>query len=248
MTFRASHPQKQKLLNLAMDILAEHYPNHFIGDELFVANRAKGFMDDEQFVKTLNELAKAPIYREMAWRVHTLIWAAKQAMSLPGDFVECGVFRGFKSYFICKYFQFEKVQKQMWLYDTYEGIDENYTDGSPISKQEHNKPGLYNFVQEQFEQYANVNVIKGTVPESLSSSAPKQVAFLHLDMNSYQAEIGALEFFWPKIPIGGVIILDDYGFSDFHAQKHNEDLWFLKKQHSVLELPTGQGMVIKKHE
>jgi hypothetical protein len=165
---------------------------------------------------------------------------------LSGDFVECGVFRGFKSFFLCKYFQFENMKRKFWLYDTFAGLAEKYSDGSPVTAEEHNKANLFEFVTERFSPYENVNIVQGMVPDSFEINVPEKVVFLHLDMNSYQAEIGALEVLWNKIPTGGIVILDDYGFYDFKAQKEHEDAWFGRHQHSILELPTGQGLVIKK--
>lgn len=240
--------EDKQLKALAETILQEQYPRHFLGDGLFVSDRAMGFYDDEVFTKVLNDIAKAPVYQQMAWRLHTLVWAAKSVMELEGDFVECGVFRGFKSDFLCRYFDFRSLTRSFYLYDTYEGIADKYSDGSPINNQEHNKPQLYDFVKQRFAQYDNVNVVQGVVPDVMATVMPTSVAFLHLDMNSYQAEIGALEKLWPLMPVGGIVILDDYGFHDFKAQKENHDIWFAKREHWVLEMPTGQGVVVKKHD
>ena len=246
MLFSSTNLEKNNLLNLATDILKENYSRHFIGDKLFVADRAMGFFDDEKFTRVFKEIAKAPIYQGMAWRIHTLVWAVKSVMHLQGDLVECGVFRGFKSDFLCRYFEIDSLNKKFWLFDTFEGMCEKYSDGSPIDKAEHNKPQLYEFVQERFSNYQNVNICKGVVPDIFDVTVPERVIFLHLDMNSYLAETGALEILWPKMPIGAVVILDDYGFYEFKAQKENEDKWFEERGQFVLELPSGQGLVVKR--
>lgn len=246
MIFNSENKEKNELLNLAKEILTDHFPRHFLGDDMFIADRNMTFLSDEKFMTVLHELAKAPMYKGMAWRVHTLIWAIKSVQHLEGDFVECGVFRGFKSHFLCKYFDFENWDKQFWLYDTYEGIAQKYSSGSPIAKEEHNKPRLHEFVQDRFSSYSNVNVIKGIVPDVFASTVPDKICYLHLDMNSYMAEIGALEGLWSKIPSGGIVILDDYGLYSHRAQQQHEDNWFKQVDHSVLELPTAQGVVIKK--
>jgi hypothetical protein len=44
---------------------------------------------------------------------------------------------------------------------------------------------------------------------------------------------------------GAVLILDDYGWLGYRAQKLAEDPWFEKRGYRVLELPTGQGLLIK---
>ena len=46
-----------------------------------------------------------------------------------------------------------------------------------------------------------------------------KVAYLSIDMNSTIPEIAAAEYFWPKMVNGGVMILDDYGFSKHTNQK-----------------------------
>lgn len=244
--FAIDPKNNQPLTSLAREIIEQEYPRNYIGDGMVLTNRNHGFLEEEKFVSTLHEIAKAPIYQQMAWRVHTLVWAIEQVRHLKGDFVECGVFRGFKSYFLCKYFQFETMNRKFWLYDTFEGLAEKYSDGSPVTAEEHNKANLLQFVTERFSFYENVKIIQGIVPDSFDIDVPEEVAFLHLDMNSYQAEIGALEELWSRMPSGGIVILDDYGLYDYKAQKEHEDLWFSRKGHSILELPTAQGLVIKK--
>ena len=45
---------------------------------------------------------------------------------------------------------------------------------------------------------------------------------------------------------GGIIVFDDYGWSAYHRQKVSADEFMRERGHSVLELPTGQGMVVKR--
>ena len=65
-------------------------------------------------------------------------------------------------------------------------------------------------------------------------------------MNSYKAEIGALDALWEKIPIGGVIVLDDFGLISHRAQMEHELPWLKQRGQDVLEFPTGQGLVVKR--
>jgi len=48
-----------------------------------------------------------------------------------------------------------------------------------------------------------------------------------------------------KVTSGGIIILDDYGHKGYEEQYKKEKLFFEKNFHSVAELPTGQGLLIK---
>jgi O-methyltransferase len=83
------------------------------------------------------------------------------------------------------------------------------------------------------------------VPQSLEGTAPATIAFLHVDMNNAAAELGALEMLFDRVAASGAIVLDDYGWTGYRAQKEVEDQFFAARGYSVLELPTGQGLVIK---
>ena len=163
---------------------------------------------------------------------------------IKGAYVECGVFRGFKSFFL--FLKNEELLKDCdkYLFDTFAGIDVNYSDGSPISPSEHNKDGLYEFVLRRFKKFNRTKIIKGSVPDSLLSSDISEVSFLHLDMNSWQAEVGALDFFLPKMSTNSVIILDDFGLKTHKSQMEHEMPFLREKGYSILELPTGQGVVL----
>jgi hypothetical protein len=43
-----------------------------------------------------------------------------------------------------------------------------------------------------------------------------------------------------------LIVFDDYGWTGYVRQKESEDAWMAARGHSILEVPTGQGLVIKK--
>jgi hypothetical protein len=88
-------------------------------------------------------------------------------------------------------------------------------------------------------------VLRGRIPEILSEASPASIAYLHLDLNSAAAELAALEHLYDRIVPGGYLVLDDYGWYPYRQQKDEEDPFFAARGTRVLELPTGQGLVIK---
>jgi hypothetical protein len=68
-------------------------------------------------------------------------------------------------------------------------------------------------------------------------------------MNCAFPELQALEFFWDRLVVGAIVILDDYGFSanqtGYINQKLAIDAFAIRKGVSVLCLPTGQGLIVK---
>jgi predicted O-methyltransferase YrrM len=105
-------------------------------------------------------------------------------------------------------------------------------------------PDLYREVQARFADMPNVVVTQGKVPDSLTN-APDKIAFLHIDMNNVAAEIGALDTLFDRMVPGGVLIFDDFGWLAYRRQQEAEIAWFAQRGYSILELATGQGMVIK---
>ena len=106
--------------------------------------------------------------------------------------------------------------------------------------------GLYEAVCKRFDGYANVRVIKGIVPDVLSDGCPGKISYLHLDMNAADAEIGALDVLFERVVPGGFLVLDDFGHSRHGLQFTKETAWFKAHGYDVLELPTGQGLVVKR--
>jgi O-methyltransferase len=84
------------------------------------------------------------------------------------------------------------------------------------------------------------------LPEALDRTMPTKIGFLHIDLNSPRAEIAVLERLFDRVVPGGVVIFDDYGWQMFHKQKEAEDEFMRRRGHEILELPTGQGLVIRR--
>jgi len=183
---------------------------------------------------------------DVEWRAYIACWVAAKVMGLEGDFVECGVNRGGLSRTVIHYVDFNSLGKKFYLLDTFQGLDEKY-----ISKEEKKlniNPGVYeecyDAVKETFKPF-NVQIIKGSVPETLDEVKSQKVCYLSIDMNCVEPEIAAAEFFWDKLVSGGIMILDDYGWSMYYEQKKAFDIFASQKGVKVLSLPTGQGLIFK---
>lgn len=174
------------------------------------------------------------------WRLYTLCWAANSCLRREGDFVECGVFSGASSGVMCQYLGFESLQRKLYLYDTFGPHDSIKSEHYPGYDDQ-----LYKFVCQRFAPYSNVRIIQGFIPDSFQQEIPEKIAFLHVDLNNAPAEIATLNALFDRVSPGGMVLLDDYGFSGFLAQKQAEDEFFAQRGYEVLELPTGQGLVIK---
>lgn len=244
MFYWMTEPQVRDFDN-ALAIQCRIYPRFFAGDMLIAFQRNMGFFEDARFMNALRSEAGTEQERSLIWRLHVLCWCAENALHLEGDFVECGVLRGFSSSVAARYLDFGSRRKSWHLYDTFAGIPADQLDAGHANPADYQDETLYDAVVRRFAGYPNVAVHRGRVPEVLVGTAPERIAFLHLDMNSSKAEVGALEFLYERLVPGAHLLLDDYGWYAYRQQKASADAFLGARGGRVLELPTGQGLLIK---
>lgn len=205
-------------------------PNPTLAEDGLISQHLVEFLDDPKFVrayaqgKATGALASHP--GDIRFRAYIACWAATQALSLDGDFVECGVGHGLLSKTIVEYLDFSKAQKDFFLFDTYIGIP--LEQGKASEKENMQRLNETHYAEPYFEKVAslfsdfpNVKLVQGILPESLQKQEIDVISYLSIDMNNAQAEIGTVEILWDRIIEGGVILLDDYAYGpEFMEQKN----------------------------
>ncbi len=184
------------------------------------------------------------------WRIAIYCWAARHASRLPGDFVDCGTNTGIFALAICEYIDFNSIDKNYWLFDTFEGIPvEQMSKGEAIlGRQAENAlwyAGSHEKAKRNFAAFPRAHIVKGKIPKSLNSVAIEQVALLCLDMNIAHPERAAIEHFWPRLAPGAIVICDNYGWVPYREQKLALDEFASRNGVEIMMLPTGQGLLIK---
>lgn len=241
--------------------VAPQHRSMFWGDRLLTLDKTAAFRDDPRFAAAMRDVSSdtgATQYASpdgISWRLNTLVWAARAALHVPGDFVECGVYKGDMSWVVTELVDLAGAKRTFYLFDTFEGFSPKYSseDDFPLAPQfyhsadrGYNVPQLYASVRERFLGKPYVKVIKGVVPDIISETSPNRIAFMHIDMNSAAPEVGALELLFERVSPGGMVIFDDYGWFLHKKQKDAEDHFMAERGQEILELPTGQGLLIKR--
>jgi len=223
------------------DLLAEvKLGGIFTGDNLITLSKTMGFLDDAKLMDAVKRHVDNNTERSILWRQAVVAWAAHEGLRREGDFVECACYKGTTARIVCDYLDFASLDRHYYLYDLFE-----HDPSMPHhSMTEHSKE-LYAKTKERFAAFPNVTVTQGAVPQILHQVAPEKIAFLHIDLNNADAEIGALEMLFDRMSPGAILILDDFGWIFYQAQHKAEVAWMEKRGYRILELPTGQGMVIK---
>ena len=204
------------------------------------------FLKDPDFIRGYNALLKQEPEAKTRWRAHITQWAGFYASQLQGDFVETGVNKASFSSSVIEYTNFKNFKnRKFYLFDTFEGMVEDLISENEKAAYKHNYTNTHNFVVNTFKDFDNVVIVKGIVPESLYAVNIEKVAYLSIDMNCAQPERAALEYFWPKLVRGAIIVLDDYIFSGRKLQQESADEFARMKGVRILSIPTGQGIIIK---
>ena len=225
-------------------------------DDGLISEHIVDFMNEEKFKNAYENGKRTGAIEfhpgDIHFRAYIACWAAKHALSLEGDFVECGVGKGLLSRTIVDYVDFKHVTKKFFLIDTYQGIPVEQGIESEVKSMKalntlHFNTSYLEEVKKTFREYDNVEIIQGQIPEVFSNHAFNRVSYLSIDMNNSIAEAVALEFFWDKLIPGAVVLFDDYAYGEqFRAQKEAMDGFAIKMGYTILTLPTGQGMLIKR--
>ncbi len=228
-------------LNDAFHALEPKWQNGiFTGDNLITFGKNLSFQLDAPFMQALETHATKKIEKSIVWRTAMLVWAARNGLRREGALVECGCYRGISARIICDSVDFNATGRDYYLYDLFD-----YPEGSAHAAMPDMGPSLYDEVVERFSAIPRARIIKGFIPDILHVQAPEKIAFLHIDMNGVAAEIGALDVLFERVSPGGMVVLDDYGYLPYRAQRDAERAWFAQRGYDVMELPTSQGLVIK---
>lgn len=180
-------------------------------------------------------------------RCYILHQFARQCLGLPGDFAECGVYKGGTAYLIADTMNsFGAKGKTLHLFDTFAGM--------PASANEDNGPHVQGdfgdtsleSVKQYVSKFNNVEFRPGYIPDTFQPLTDRSFAFAHIDVDLFQTAVDCMQFFYPRLSSGGVMIFDDYGFHQYkHAARKAVDEFFQDKPEVPIVLKTGQCLVIK---
>lgn len=190
---------------------------------------------------TMTSLERRYVLLEAVRHVHR--------MGLPGSLVECGVWRGGSAMIMASESLILQNFRELYLYDTFEGmpppdsVDKDYQGvaasvrlGEEFEKMQQSHVWAYAQIDVvksnlQSTNYPDhlIHYVQGKVEETIPSTMPDQIALLRLDTDWYASTKHELEYLYPRLVSGGVLIIDDYGYwqgarqavDDFFAAQEN---------------------------
>lgn len=140
------------------------------------------------------------------------------ADNIPGDFMECGVWRGGACAFAKAVLTAHGSDRSVWVADSFQGLPPPERPEDDVDLQTRIYPMLaisQPQVQALFERLDllddNVRFLKGWFSDTLPTAPVETLSVLRLDGDYYDSTIVALDALYPKVSPGGFVIIDDYG-------------------------------------
>ena len=190
-------------------------------------------------------------------RYLNVIQTAKHVLSSNEiyDFAECGCWRGHSTYLIAQSIYESKRNINFHIFDSFEGLSDSTEKDKTFDNLDQNQNES---IKKQFassEIFLKKNVLnnfnfckiyKGWIPSRFDEIKEKKFSFVHIDVDLYEPTLKSLEFFFPRLVSGGIIIFDDYNFHIWDGGKKAWDEFFKDKKYFFFyENPTGGCFIIK---
>ncbi|MEV8346127.1 TylF/MycF/NovP-related O-methyltransferase [Streptomyces niveus] len=197
-------------------------------------------------------------------RLNAFILATRHVVrhNIPGDIVECGVWRGGSMQACAKaLLALGESDRGLHLFDTFEGMppptaEDLRRDGKSaedlLAAQGKDRPiwaiASLEDVQAGFEQVPypgeRVHYVQGMVEDTVPHQAPEQISILRLDTDWYASTKHELEFLYPRLVSGGVLLIDDYGY--WQGSRQAVDEFLEKTGERLLMLRMDEGRIAVK--
>ena len=186
-------------------------------------------------------------------RAHTLVspergWMLlhlmRHALALLGDFAEFGVFRGGTALLAAEVLRDAYDARALHLFDSFAGMPVTSA-GEPFRKGDFGHTSEAAVRALVLPTGANAKFHPGFIPDTFQGLDIPRLAFAHVDVDLYQSVLDSIEFVYPRLVPGGILIFDDYGFPSCTRAREATDEAFISRREKPVYLPTGQAMVIK---
>jgi O-methyltransferase len=147
--------------------------------------------------------------------IYTIYSSVLATGQIEGAIAEVGVYKGNTAKVICE----TKGERPLFLFDTFEGMPETkITDRDDWEPNTHTDNSVAS-VRAYLADYPNVYFVSGIFPESINNYSAHRLkeqtfSLVNLDVDLYQSTLDALNFFYPRLTIGGRLISHNYNLKD----------------------------------
>jgi O-methyltransferase len=187
-------------------------------------------------------------------RVFAVLEAVRYVIksNLHGGIVECGVWRGGTMMAVAHLLRIhQRFDKDLYLFDTFEGmplpgeIDTDFRGREAktmfFAKKRTNDSSDWCYaslseVQRNLKSVgypdSKIHYVVGKVEDTVPNQAPERISILRLDTDWYESTKYELVHLYPRLAVGGILLIDDYGH--WQGARKAVDEYFEENKISVL--------------
>lgn len=199
------------------------------------------FYKGQQIVDLIKSVRSEVDLAFYPYEAYTVYSIAKSQSKLEGDMAEVGVYQGGSAKIICE----AKEKTKLHLFDTFSGLppvsDKDTHFGTKFWKENEFSNTSEESVKKYLSKYENVFLYKGRFPETSDPIKEAKFIFVHLDVDLYQSTHDCLEFFYPRLIKGGIILTHDYHSNGVQTAFKE---YFANKKIPIIELTGSQCMIV----
>lgn len=144
-----------------------------------------------------------------------IIGLAREALELPGDFVEMGCYKGDTSLLLAEVLRGSGSHKRLWIYDSFEGLPEKSKEDRSVLGENFRAGELFVSKREVKERFLRAGlpvpvIKKGWFSELTGEDLPEKIAFSFLDGDFYESIRDSFRLVLPRMVPGGILVVHDY--------------------------------------
>ena len=190
---------------------------------------------------------------------------AEKTKEIPGDILECGVFKGsgMLSWLKLKKLLFPNSMKKVIGFDFFDtdgllkslsGMDQQRMKELFDDRGFKHEDGAEEWIKQKIEDAgfnsADYELIKGDIGKTGKEYCEKRPGFkislLYLDLDLSGPTLDALKAFWPRVARGGIVVFDEYGYHQW-SESQGADKFFEDSnlQIKILDFNAPTAYIIK---
>jgi O-methyltransferase len=177
-------------------------------------------------------------------RLFNLWQWSSYALSFPGDFAECGVYRGGSAYLLLCALRSMDSARKLHLFDTFKGMP-----GTDPRKDFHQQGDFADTSVESVRGFLsgfdNAIFHPGLFSERFQDVDQERFSFVHVDADLYSSVNESCEFFYPRLARGGVMVFDDYGYRSCPGARAAVEEFFRPRGEKIIFLLPSQALIIR---
>lgn len=206
------------------------------------------------------EITGTPEAKRRRERFYNLVQFLLVSSELDGLVAECGCWKGLSSFILSHYLKREKPSfdgEGYHIFDSFSGLSKpTQVDAlsealtAELTEKFGRVEGAYSAslpeVKTALAEFPKIEYHEGWIPSVFDSLSEGSYRFVHVDLDLYEPTRASIEYFYPRLVNGGLIVCDDYGSLLWSGARQAVDAYCTESGVPFIRVSTGQAVIWKR--